>query len=186
MTPSNAVEALFELRLWLLVPLHLQLLGLALLAGAAVIIWDDVFATTKGSVPWFRPTRRITTVYLFQSIDRANLIKVGFTARPDQARQGELQRALGGKLHLVQTIRMPHAYYVEQRAHRRLAAKGWRLSRREGLGTEWYLLPPSVTPKDVAALLETWAFEVQAQAKQRRSWAGGDAIRIYQPRHTPM
>lgn len=92
----DAFQVLSEVLHWLLVPLHLQLAGFALLAGAAVIIWDDFFATTKGSVPWLRRTRRITTVYLFQSVDRPNLVKVGFTARRDQARQSELQRILGG------------------------------------------------------------------------------------------
>ena len=124
----------------------------------------------RPSVPWFRRTRNRPAIYLFHSVGRPELIKVGYTSRRTEARQAELERKLGDRLVLVRRIRMPHAWVAEQRAHRMLRARGWRLDWAAGLGGEWYLVPGGAGVREAALLMEAAARDIERQARRRFSW----------------
>ncbi len=121
-------------------------------------------------VSWFRrPTNR-PALYIIQSLEDPRLIKVGYTARKVETRMAEIA-AQRGKVRLLFSLRMPHAYAAEQAAHAALS-RSWRVKT---LGGEWYAGDPARIRKIVmkAANGTRW------RAKMRFAWPKNAKIFVW-------
>jgi len=125
-------------------------------------------------IPWFKPARS-GTVYLFRSRKDPCLYKLGYTGRTAQVRQKELEAKLGSPLALVATIRMPHAWTVEQRCH--AALRGWAMPWHPVLGKEWYRIRDEKSRRAVLRILDATSGRAERTARLKRSWHSG-AVRI--------
>lgn len=124
----------------------------------------------NGVVPWFsRPTNR-PAVYLIRSAVNPRLIKVGYTARRVETRMAEIAQEKG-PVQLLFSLRMPHAFAVEQAAHR--AMRGARGVRHAG--GEWYHADPARARK----IILREARRVRGRARRRFSWPKAGEIFVW-------
>ena len=122
-------------------------------------------------IGWFDFRAAPGTVYLMQPDNDPTLFKLGFTTRRTLERRRELQRRGDGRLRIVCSVTMPHAYVLEQRLLRRMRG-GWRFFRRRSSprGTEWFHLRRRETIADIQTMMEREARRVRRAARLRFSW----------------
>jgi len=122
-------------------------------------------------IGWFNFKAPTGTVYLMQPDNEPRLFKLGYTSRRTLERRRELQRPGDGRLRIVCSVTMPHAYVLEQRLLRRMR-RGWRLFRRRSSprGTEWFYLRRGEQISDIQELMEREARRVRLSAGIRFSW----------------
>lgn len=132
-------------------------------------------------IGWFRFKAATGTVYLMQPDNDPTLFKLGFTSRRTLERRRELQRPGDGKLRIVCSVTMPHAYVLEQRLLRRMR-RGWRFFRRRSSprGTEWFHLRRGEKISDIQALMEQEARRVRLAAAVRFSWPLRGKIMLFE------
>ena len=142
-------------------------------------------ASRSGKIGWFNHRAAAGTVYLMQPENDPRLFKLGYTSRRTLERRRELQRAGDGKLRILCSVTMPHAYVLEQRLLRRMRG-GWRLFRRRSSprGTEWFYLRRGETISDIRRLLAREARRVRLAARLRFSWPLGGKIALFEARHS--
>lgn len=125
---------------------------------------------TGGKVPWFTKPKNKPAVYLIRSKLNPDMIKVGYTARKVETRMTEIAQ-VRGPVTLLFSLRMPHAYAVEQAVHRALnGARGVRY-----VGGEWY----EADPKKVRKVIMRQARKVKKRARWRFSWPRGGEIFVW-------
>lgn len=131
-------------------------------------------------IGWFMRRPGWGTVYLMAPESDPTLFKIGFTRRRTVDRRRELQRPEDGKLRIVCTITMPHAYLLEQRLLAKMRG-GWRIFRRRAnpRGTEWFHLRRGETLAQVEALMEFEARRLRLAAGLRFSWPWSGRIRHF-------
>lgn len=155
---------------------ELFLIALVVMAAASVLITAAARRRGRsrngqnGSVPWFsRPSNR-PAVYLIRSAVNPRLIKVGYTARRVETRMAEIAQERG-PVHLLFSLRMPHAYATEQAAHRALRrARGVRHA-----GGEWYYADPARARR----VIMREARRVRGRARRRFSWPRGGEVFVW-------
>lgn len=138
-------------------------------------------------IGWFNFRAPTGTVYLMQPDNDARLFKLGYTSRRTLERRRELQRAGDGRLRIVCSVTMPHAYALEQRLLRRMRG-GWRFFRRRSSprGTEWFYLRRGEAISDIQTLMDREARRVRFAAVVRLSWPLWGRITVFEARHTRM
>lgn len=152
---------------------------LILLALIPVLLISVSGLLRSGSpVPFLSRKRRPTALYIFRGSRDNTLVKVGYTSRRFEARQTELQRDCGQPLELILLVRMPHAWYAEQRLHSWLSRKGWRLPRSAGLGAEWYRIPVR-KQRGLIGMAQAAADATRRQARRRFSWKKSDEVKAW-------
>ena len=136
-------------------------------------------------IGWFNIRAVPGTVYLMQPDNDPRLFKLGYTSRHTLERRRELQRPGDGRLRIVCSVTMPHAYALEQRLLGRMRG-GWRFLRRRGSprGTEWFYLRRGEKLSDIQLLMEREARRVRLAAVVRFSWPLGGKITLFEARHT--
>lgn len=151
-----------------------------LLGGLALLLLMALSTqkVTRGTVPYFRFGQRPTALYVFRGRHDPTLVKVGYTGRSYEARQRELECDCGEHLDLVLLVRMPHAWYAEQRLHGLLTRKGWRLPPEARLGTEWYRVPLK-QQRTLIKMVQGAASATRRQARRRISWSRRDQIKAW-------
>lgn len=121
----------------------------------------------RGSAPqdarvrWFSAPRNRPAVYMLRLRSNPEIIKVGYTARKVETRMAEIAAQVG-PVDLLFSLRMPHAYAVEQMAHRSLR-RAWGVKRVQG---EWY----RVSPHKARRVILRSARKVRMRARLRFSW----------------
>ncbi len=142
-------------------------------------------ASRSTRIGWFDFRAPTGTVYLMQPDNDPRLFKLGFTSRPTLERRRELQRPGDGKLRIVCSVTMPHAYALEQRLLARMRG-GWRLFRRRPSprGTEWFYLRRGEEIDDIQFLVEREARRVRRAAVLRLSWLPLGRITLFEARHS--
>lgn len=142
-------------------------------------------ASRSAKIGWFNLRAPTGTVYLMQPDNDPRLFKLGYTSRHTLERRRELQRPGDGKLRIVCSVSMPHAYALEQRLLARMRG-GWRLFRRRSSprGTEWFYLRRGETILDIQTLIEREARRVRRAAGLRFSWPLSGTIALFEARHS--
>jgi len=132
-------------------------------------------------IGWFHFKATTGTVYLMQPDNDPGLFKLGYTSRRTLERRRELQRPGDGKLRIVCSVTMPHAYALEQRLLRRMR-RGWRFFRRRSSprGTEWFYLRRGEDISDIQAQMEREARRVRRAAFLRFSWPLRGRITLFE------
>lgn len=143
-------------------------------------------ATSRSTkIGWFDFKAATGTVYLMQPDNDPRLFKLGFTSRRTLERRRELQRPGDGKLRIICSVTMPHAYALEQRLLGRMRG-GWRFFRRRSSprGTEWFYLRRNEQILDIQALMEREARRVRLAAAIRFSWSLRGRILLFEGSRT--
>ncbi|ATG38001.1 MAG: GIY-YIG nuclease family protein [Rhodobiaceae bacterium] len=127
-------------------------------------------------IRWFRRNVAWGTVYLTCDESDPRRIKIGFTQRKTIDRRKELSRSVQGRMVIVQTVRMPHAFALEARCH----AKVRRLAYRDKSRTrEWYLLREGASLSDVATLISEQATRLRRIARLKIAWPPYGRISLF-------
>lgn len=142
-------------------------------------------ATRSAKIGWFNFKAPTGTVYLMQPDNEPRLFKLGYTSRRTLERRRELQRPGDGRLRIVCSVTMPHAYVLEQRLLRRMR-RGWRLFRRRSSprGTEWFYLWRGEQISDIQRMMEREARRVRLAAGIRFSWPLRGRIMLFEAGRT--
>lgn len=162
---------------WLIANSPFTVISLALIAAIGILALRGFARKGSASIPWFKPSRA-GTVYLFQSRQDPRLYKLGYTGRTPRIRKKELEAKLGSPLALVATIRMPHAWAVEQQCHAALRSRGWAMPWHPVLGKEWYRIADGKSLQAALQIIERRSRRAESVARLKRSWHGG-AQRIW-------
>lgn len=145
----------------------------ALVSAIAALALRETMRKNAPRIPWFKPAQA-GTVYLFRSRQDPCLYKLGYTGRTAKIRQKELEAKLGSPLVLVATIRMPHAWSVEQQCHAALRSRGWAMPWHPVLGKEWYRIADGKSLQAALQIIERRSRRAESVARLKRSWHGGD------------
>lgn len=140
----------------------------------------STYRRRRSSVPWFRASG-YGTIYLMQSMDDPRLIKIGFTQRRTMDRRAELEEDAGGRLKIVYTLSMPHAYQVEQRV---LSSMRKRFFGRGDIrGTEWFRMRPWDSLEGIKRRMSKAALHIRFVAVWKLAWPFMGDIRVFNPAH---
>ena len=135
-------------------------------------------------IEWFRPNVAWGTVYLTADEQYNRRIKLGFTQRKSTERRKELAREVDGRLLIVLTIKMPHAFALEAACHRTMR----KIAKRDPKRTkEWYILRQGRTISDAEKLIVKQASRIQLIARLKFSWPKYGAVNIFKSnyQHAP-
>ncbi|WP_140849210.1 GIY-YIG nuclease family protein [Paracoccus sp. FO-3] len=127
-------------------------------------------------IRWFRRNVAWGTVYLTCDEEDPRRIKIGFTQRKTVDRRKELSRSVQGRMVIVQTVKMPHAFALEARCH----AKIGRLAGRDRTrNREWYILREGASVSDVAQLITEQATRLRRIARLKIAWPSYGRITLF-------
>lgn len=165
-------------------PLPLLIFG-AVLAGLVLLPVAAPILARLFPAAFIRLLGGYGTVYVFQDVDRPEMVKVGTTARASRVRKREVARdqAGGAALRQVFAIDMRFAATVEAVAHRRLA---WRRLAWRQLGAkrgrEWFYAGGRQGLAPILEAVEAAARDVRRLAQRRRRWEKRDeeAARVWE------
>lgn len=145
--------------------------GVQFLGGAFIFVCVSFMLATRGyGPPWFKKPKNRPAVYLIQSLQNPNRIKIGYTSRRVEVRMREIA-AKNGPVTLLFSLRMPHAYVTEQKAHARMR----RIFGVRNLGGEWYL----ATPEKARTVILQSAHSTKSSSRMRMSWPKSAKILIW-------
>lgn len=118
-------------------------------------------------IRWFRRHVSWGTVYLTCDETHPRRVKLGFTQRKTIDRRKELARSVEGRLVIVHTVQMPHAFALEYRCHKAMRGLG---DRDFGKTSEWYVLRDDITLDHVIEMLHNEAKRLRLIAKIKLAW----------------
>lgn len=127
-------------------------------------------------IRWLRRNVAWGTVYLMCDETDARRIKIGFTQRKTMDRRQELSRNVEGRMIIVQTVRMPHAFALEARCHRKV--KRWAKRDRDR-SREWYILLEGASVDEVARLIVRQAMRLRLIARLKLAWPAYGHITLF-------
>lgn len=127
-------------------------------------------------IRWFRRNVAWGTVYLTCDETYPRRVKLGFTQRKTVERRQELARSVSGRLAIVQTVRMPHAFALEARCHRAMK----RLARRDTeRSREWYILRDGIALDDVLRMMKRRAERLRLVATLKIAWPRYGTVTVF-------